>query len=30
MMDMDLDAGTVVYYLERHGEPRFRAEMELR
>ncbi len=29
MMDMDLDAGTFVYYLERHGEPRFRAEMEL-
>jgi hypothetical protein len=30
MMEMDLDAGTFVYYLERHGEPRFRAEMELR
>jgi len=30
MMEMDLDAGTFVYYLERHGEPRFRAEMEVR
>ncbi len=29
MMDMDLDAGTFVYYLERHEAPRFRAEMEL-
>ncbi len=30
MMEMDLDAGTFVYYLERHDAPRFRAEMQLR
>ncbi len=30
MMELDLDAGTFVYYLERHDAPRFRAEMELR
>jgi hypothetical protein len=30
MMEMDLEAGTFVYYLERNNEPRFRAEMELR
>ncbi len=30
MMEMDLDEGTFVYYLERDDEPRFRAEMELR
>jgi hypothetical protein len=29
MMEMDLDAGTFVYSLERNQEPRFRAEMEL-
>jgi len=29
MMEIDLDAGTFVYYLERNDEPRFRAEMEL-
>jgi hypothetical protein len=27
MMEMDLEAGTFVYYLERHDEPRFRAEL---
>lgn len=27
MMDMDLENGTLVYYLERHQEPRFRAEL---
>ena len=29
MMDMDLENGRFVYYLERHDEPRFRAEMTL-
>jgi len=29
MMELDLDAGTFVYYLERNQDPRFRAEMEL-
>jgi hypothetical protein len=29
MMDMNLDEGRFVYYLERHGEPRFRAEVFL-
>ncbi len=27
MMEMDLEAGRFIYYLERHGEPRFRAEL---
>jgi hypothetical protein len=27
MMEMDLENGTFVYYLERHDEPRFRAEL---
>ena len=29
MMDMDLENGEFVYYLERHEEPRFRAELTL-
>lgn len=29
MMEMDLENGTFVYYLERHNEPRFRAEFTL-
>ncbi|TVQ67208.1 MAG: hypothetical protein EA360_02820 [Balneolaceae bacterium] len=29
MMEMDLETGTFVYYLERHSEPRFRAELTL-
>lgn len=29
MMDMDLENGVFVYYLERHSEPRFRAEVTL-
>ena len=29
MMDMNLEEGTFVYYLERHDEPRFRAELSL-
>lgn len=29
MMDMDLDEGVFVYFLERHEEPRFRAELYL-
>jgi len=29
MMDMDLENGIFVYYLERHDEPRFRAEVTL-
>lgn len=29
MMDMDLENGTFVYYLERHDEPRFRAELSM-
>lgn len=27
MMDLDLENGKFIYYLERHNEPRFRAEM---
>ncbi|TVR27682.1 MAG: hypothetical protein EA390_13500 [Balneolaceae bacterium] len=29
MLDMNLEDGTLVYYLERHGEPRFRAELSM-
>ncbi len=29
MMDLDLENGVFVYYLERHDEPRFRAELTL-
>jgi len=29
MMEMDLDDGTFVYYLERHDQPRFRAQLSL-
>lgn len=29
MMDLDLEEGRFVYYLERHDEPRFRAELFL-
>ncbi len=29
MMDLDLENGVFVYYLERHDEPRFRAELKL-
>ena len=29
MMEMDLEAGEFTYYLERHSEPRFRAEFSL-
>lgn len=29
MMEMNLENGTFVYYLERHGEPRFRAELSM-
>jgi len=29
MMEMDLETGTFVYSLERHSEPRFRAELTL-
>ena len=29
MMDMDLENGVFVYYLERHDEPRFRAELNI-
>lgn len=29
MMDMDLENGTFIYYLERHNEPRFRAQLSI-
>lgn len=29
MMEMDLENGLFIYYLERHAEPRFRAELTL-
>lgn len=29
MMHVDLEAEKFIYYLERHGEPRFRAEMDM-
>ncbi len=29
MMQVDLEAQKFIYYLERHGEPRFRAEMDM-
>lgn len=29
MMEMDLEDGTFVYYLERHDQPRFRAQLSL-
>jgi len=28
MIELDMDEGTLIYNLERHGEPRFRAELE--
>lgn len=29
MMDLDLENGRFIYYLERHDQPRFRAELEM-